>query len=128
MGTPPAGAGEAGGHRRQWGRSSGGGQAYRNYLGAIGFSFRFYASEMAANRQIKLLALEGVAPTKESIRDGSYPIASSFYAVTASPIGEPAPEETDGDLAAFLAWIRSPEGQELVEKTGYVGVGQEELR
>ena len=84
--------------------------------------------EIAANRQIKLLALEGVAPTKESIRDGSYPIASSFYAVTASPIGEPAPEETDGDLAAFLAWIRSPEGQELVEKTGYVGVGQEELR
>ena len=102
--------------------------SYRNYLGAIGFSFRFYASEMAANRQIKLLALEGVAPTKESIRDGSYPIASSFYAVTASPIGEPAPEETDGDLAAFLAWIRSPEGQELVEKTGYVGLGQEELR
>ena len=102
--------------------------SYRNYRNAIGFSFRFYASEMAANRQIKLLALEGVAPTKESIRDGSYPIASSFYAVTASPIGEPAPEETDGDLAAFLAWIRSPEGQELVEKTGYVGVGQEELR
>lgn len=99
--------------------------SYRNYLGAIGFSFRFYASEMAANRQIKLLALEGVAPTKESIRGGSYPIASSFYAVTASPIGEPAPEETDGDLAAFLAWIRSPEGQELVEKTGYVSIGEE---
>lgn len=99
--------------------------SYRNYRGAIGFSFRFYASEMAANRQIKLLALEGVAPARETIRDGSYPIASSFYAVTASPIGEPAPEETDGDLAAFLAWVRSPEGQELVEKTGYVGIGQE---
>lgn len=97
--------------------------SYRNYLGAIGFSFRFYASEMAANRQIKLLALEGVAPTRESIRDGSYPIASSFYAVTASPIGEPAPEETDGDLEAFLTWICSQEGQELVEKTGYVSIG-----
>lgn len=97
--------------------------SYRNYWGAIGFSFRFYASEMAANRQIKLLALEGVAPTRESIRDGSYPIASSFYAVTASPIGEPAPEETDGDLASFLTWICSQEGQELVDKTGYVGIG-----
>lgn len=97
--------------------------SYRNYWGAIGFSFRFYATEMVANRQIKLLALEGVAPTRESIRDGSYPIASSFYAVTASPIGEPAPEETDEDLAAFLAWICSQEGQELVEKTGYVSVG-----
>lgn len=97
--------------------------SYRNYRGAIGFSFRFYASEMAANDQIKLLALEGAAPTRESIRDGSYPLASSFYAVTASPAGEPAPEETDGDLAAFLAWICSREGQELVEKTGYVSVG-----
>lgn len=101
--------------------------SYRNYRGAIGFSFRFYASEMEANDQIKLLALDGAAPTKETIRDGSYPIASSFYAVTASPIGEPSPEETDGDLAALLAWIRSPEGQALVEKTGYVGIGQEEL-
>lgn len=97
--------------------------SYRNYRGAIGFSFRFYASEMEANDQIKLLALDGVYPDRESIRDGSYPIASSFYAVTASPVGEPAPEETDGDLAAFLAWICSQEGQELVEKTGYVGIG-----
>ena len=96
--------------------------SYRNYWGAIGFSFRFYSTEMAASRQIKLLALEGVPPTKETIRDGSYPIASSFYAVTASPVGQPAPEETDRDLAAFLDWILSDEGQELVEKTGYVSV------
>lgn len=49
--------------------------SYRNYKNSIGFSFRFYASEMAANDQIRLLALDGVFPTKESIRDGSYPIS-----------------------------------------------------
>ena len=53
--------------------------SYRNYKNSIGFSFRFYASEMAANDQIRLLALDGVSPTKESIRDGSYPISDSFF-------------------------------------------------
>jgi len=96
--------------------------SYRNYKNAIGFSFRFYASEMEANDQIKLLALNGVAPTRESIRDGSYPIASEFYAVTASPIGQPAPQEWDSDIAAFLDWILSDQGQEIIDKTGYVSL------
>lgn len=96
--------------------------SYRNYKNAIGFSFRFYASEMEANDQIKLLALNGVPPTRETIRDGSYPIASYFYAITAAPIGQPAPEETDEDLAVLLEWILSPQGQEIVERTGYVSL------
>ena len=96
--------------------------SYRNYQNAIGFSFRFYSTEMVQNGDIKLLALNGVAPTRETIRDGSYPISSYFYAVTASPIGESAPEETDPDLAAFLDWILSPQGQEIIEKVGYVSL------
>jgi phosphate transport system substrate-binding protein len=77
---------------------------------------------MVENEQIKLLALNGVAPTKETIRSGEYPISSNFYAVTASPIGQPAPEETNAELRAFLDWILSDQGQEIIEKTGYVGV------
>lgn len=96
--------------------------SYRNYKNAIGFSFRFYATEMAANDEIRLLALNGVEPAKETVRDGSYPAASAFYAVTASPKGQPAPEETDGDLGALLDWILSPQGQAVVEAAGYVAV------
>jgi len=96
--------------------------AYRNHRNAIGYTYRFYANEMVANDQIRLLSLNGVTPTKETIRDGSYPMASFFYAVTASPIGEPAPEETNAALGAFLDWCRSPQGQWLVEAVGYVGV------
>ena len=95
---------------------------YRNHKNAIGFSFRFYSTEMVENEQIRLLALNGVLPTKDTIREGSYPISSNFYAVTASPIGEPAPEENDADLRAFIDWILSEQGQEIIEKTGYVGV------
>lgn len=96
--------------------------AYRNYDGALGFTFRFYSNEMVGNNQIRLLALNGVTPTKETIRDGSYPISSYFYAVTASPIGQPAPEETNPTLKSFLDWCLSGQGQWIVEEVGYVGL------
>ena len=96
--------------------------SYRNYKNALGFSFRFYSTEMVQNGDIRLLSLNGVAPTRETIRDGSYPIASEFYAVTAAPIGDPPPQEWDQDLGGFLDWILSPQGQFLVDETGYVSV------
>ena len=96
--------------------------SYRNYQNAIGFSFRFYATEMVSSEEIRLLALNGVAPTPETIRDGTYPISSCFYAVTAAPAGLPEPRETDPELDAFLDWICGPEGQLLVERTGYVSL------
>ena len=96
--------------------------SYRNYKNSIGFSFRFYASEMAANNQIRLLALDGVSPTKESIRDGSYPISDSFFAITAAPIGAPDPRESNPKLNAFLDWILSEQGQQIVEDSGYVSI------
>ena len=95
---------------------------YRNYSNAIGFSFRFYASEMEANDQIRLLALDGVPPAKETIRDGSYPISDSFYAVTAASTGQPDPRESDPQLDAFLRWILSEQGQRIIEDSGYVGI------
>ncbi|MBE6995514.1 MAG: hypothetical protein E7429_02105 [Ruminococcaceae bacterium] len=96
--------------------------SYRNHSNAIGFSFRFYSTEMVKNGDIRLLALNGVEPTRETIRDGSYPIASEFYAVTVSDIGGPAPQESNPKLAAFLDWILSAQGQEIIEKTGYVAL------
>ena len=96
--------------------------SYRNHKNAIGFSFRFYSTEMVENEQIRLLALNGIEPTKETIRSGEYPISSNFFAVTASPIGEPAPEEHHADLRALIDWILSEQGQRIIEQTGYVGL------
>ena len=96
--------------------------SYRNFRNAIGFSFRFYATEMVENGDIRLLALDGVEPTREAIREGTYPITETFYAVTAAPVGEPAREERDRTVAAFLDWILSDQGQRLIEETGYVAL------
>lgn len=79
---------------------------------AIGYSYRYYAQTMYPNPQAKMLKINDVFPSDETIADGSYPYYSSFYAVTK---GEP-----QGNTKKLIEWIISEEGQSLVEKTGYV--------
>ena len=67
---------------------------------------------MVKDHKIKLLRIEGIEPTVETIQDGSYPLTSEFYAVTTD---EKAKQYED-----FLQWLESEDGQTLVEKTGYV--------
>lgn len=87
---------------------------YRNFKNAIGFSFRFYSTEMVKNDQIRLLSINGIAPTLENIENGTYPIASEFYAVTRS--------DADENTLLLLEWVQSQQAQLLVEKTGYTPV------
>lgn len=87
---------------------------YKNYKNAIGYTFRYYSNEMVKNKEIKLLEIDGVAPTRETIRNNTYPIASEFYIVTA---GEPT-----GNIKKLIDWVLSEEGQALVEKAGYVSL------
>ena len=96
--------------------------AYRNYKNALGYSFRFYATEMDGSDEIKLLAIDDIAPTRETIRDGSYPITSTFYAITASPIGQPPAPKVSAYTKALIDWILSPEGQQIIEDVGYVAL------
>lgn len=88
---------------------------YKNYKNAIGFSFRFYSTEMVEDDEIRLLKINGVEPNEETIRDDTYPITSEFYAITRD-------DNENANVQALLAWILSPQGQSLVEETGYVGV------
>lgn len=89
---------------------------YKNHKNAIGFTFRYYSTQMVKNNKIRLLAVDSVEPTVDNIRSGEYPITNEIYAVTA---GSDNPHVED-----FIEWILSDEGQEIVEKTGYVPVGK----
>ena len=91
--------------------------AYHNHKNALGFSFRYYATEMVENHDIKLLKVNGIAPTVETIADGTYPITSEFYAITT--------EANYEKYKPFLNWMTSEEGRALVERTGYVPLAQE---
>ena len=61
------------------------------------------------------LSVDGVAPTAENIKNGSYPIITPIYAVTYE-------ENTNENVDKLLDWILSEEGQYIIEATGYVGI------
>ena len=93
---------------------------YLTFMGrSIGFSFRFYVEGMVGKDSpeggVKLLALDGVYPDTENIKNGSYPIINELYAVTRK--GEENP-----NVQAFVDWMLTEEGQAIVEGSGYVGI------
>lgn len=88
---------------------------YRSSTGSIGFSFRYYVEGIIQNPDIKLLSIDGVAPTVENIKNGSYPVTTPLYAVTYA-------DNPNKNVPVLLDWILSEEGQEIIERTGYAGV------
>jgi len=53
-----------------------------------------------------------VEPTDENVTSGKYPIWRYLYNYL-------NPDKDKGEIAAYLAWIRSPEGQKIVKDVGY---------
>ena len=89
---------------------------FSGFLGsAIGFSFRYYVEDVAEHGGIKILAVDGVYPDKASISQEKYPIISNFYAVYDKNNKNP-------NVAKMVQWMRSAEGQRIVEETGYAPV------
>lgn len=88
---------------------------YQNRNSAIGYSYRYYLTGIMANPDVKVLKINGVEPTNENVRNGSYPIRTPIYAVTY----EGNPNE---NVDILIDWVLGPQGQELLEKSGYVGL------
>ncbi len=80
----------------------------------IGYSVYFYATSIVPDKNIKLLAVEGVKPTAATIGDRSYPLTSEVYAVIRQ--GMPA----DSTAVMLRDWLFTPEGQATIGKSGYV--------
>ena len=88
---------------------------YKNKSSSIGFSFRYYVEGIIQNPDIKMISIDGVAPTVENIKNGTYPITTPLYAVSYKDNPNP-------NVQILLDWILSAEGQKIIENTGYVGV------
>lgn len=87
---------------------------YDNAKGAIGYSYYYYVSSMHYTDQIKLLGVDGVVPSDETISDGSYPMINQSQIV----IRDDTPE--DSVVRKIIAWVQSEEGAKLAEENGYV--------
>lgn len=83
----------------------------------IGFSFRYYVTGMLAEGGVKILTINGVAPTTETIADGTYPVSGNLYAVYRKG-------ETNENVYKAVDFMLSPEGQKIVEKSGYIPLQQ----
>ena len=84
--------------------------------GSVGYSFRYYLSGMVADGNVKMLAVDGVYPDADNIRNGSYPISTDFYVVYRS-------DNENGNVKRLAEWLLSDEGQAMIEACGYVGIG-----
>ena len=83
--------------------------------GSIGFSFRYYLNDMVAADGVKMLRLNGVYPSAENIRNGTYPVIAQFYAIYRA-------DNENENIQALIDWLLSDEGQRLIEQCGYVRI------
>jgi phosphate transport system substrate-binding protein len=85
--------------------------------GAIGYSVFYYANLMYEKPNLKLLEVDGTAPTAESIGKGGYPLTNEFYAV----INKSAPQDSPERL--IRDWLVTEEGRGFMRENNYVPIG-----
>lgn len=90
---------------------------YNNSANAIGFSVYYYIDQMYSKPGLRLLAVDGVTPSNDTLADGSYPLCNDFYAVIHPDAAADSPERRLYD------WLDTDAGQDCIKKSGYVAVG-----
>lgn len=93
--------------------------AYDNTAEALGYSVYFYAKNMYQKPRLRFMAIDGVEPSSKTIRDGSYPYVSDFYAAVRKD------ELKDSYAYQLFEWLTSDDGQALINGLGYVGIRDE---
>lgn len=93
---------------------------YDNAPSAIGYTVYYYANDMEMAQGLKVLAIDGVAPSADAIRAGEYPFLNPYYVA----IGRDVPE--DSPTRILYDWVLGPDGQRLAALEGYVPVTETE--
>lgn len=73
-----------------------------------------YASLGSLNDTVKALKINGVVASPENIKNGSYKVARPFNIIVKGELKAPA--------RAFLNYILSKAGQEVIAKNGYIAI------
>ena len=89
---------------------------YHSEAGAVGYSFRYFLEELNQEGNVKVLAVNGIRPTPETIRDGSYPITVDLVCAYLKSNQKPY-------VRRVLDFLLSEDGQMIIEKTGYGRLG-----
>ena len=90
---------------------------YNNEAGAIGYSFRYFLEGLTQEKGVRMLAIDGVMPTIETIENGTYPLTTDLCAITRK-------KDPNPNVQKMLDFVLSEDGQEIVRRTGYGGVAE----
>ncbi len=74
-----------------------------------------YISLANLQGDVKAVKINGVAPSEQTVSDGTYKVTRPFIFLTK---GDPK-----GEVKKFIDWVMSPEGQSIVKQAGAVPVG-----
>ncbi|GHU77118.1 hypothetical protein AGMMS49992_24110 [Clostridia bacterium] len=86
---------------------------YENGAAALGYTYKYYLDELYQDGNIKMIAVDGIAPTDANIISGAYPFTSQYVAVIRDG-------EQDGVAGRFLDWMLSDEGMACIRQAGYL--------
>ena len=95
--------------------------AYNNSANAIGFSVYYYIDQLYSQPGLRLLSVDGVMPSNDTLADGSYPLCNDFYAVIRPDATADSPERQLYD------WLDTEAGQACIKKAGYVPAGSAKI-
>lgn len=90
--------------------------SYRNSADAIGYSVYYYVTNMYIQQGIKLLSVDGVAPSNQTISKGEYPYTQYNYAVIRADAPEGSPERK------LFEYLGTEEGKAFMTEHEYVPV------
>ena len=82
----------------------------------IGYSVYYYAMFIFPDERVKLIAIDGVKPTSDTIAERAYPLTTEVYAV----VREDMPE--DSTAIMLRDWLLTEEGQAAIAESGYVSM------
>ena len=87
---------------------------YDNGKGAMSFSYYYYVANMHGSDQIKLLGIDGVIPSDETISKGQYPFLNFSQIVTRKDLPQ------DSIVRDIIAWVQGENGARIARENGYV--------
>lgn len=88
---------------------------YDNSKDSIGYSYYYYATTMYGNENIKFLAVDGVSPNHDTIKDESYPLITAYYIVTLK-------DTENGAVSKVKKAMLESKGQEIARNAGYIEI------
>ena len=85
---------------------------YQNEAGAIGYTFRYFLEGLNEVENVKMLEINDVYPSNETIQNGTYPLVTTLYCITVKNNDNPYVQKV-------VDFLLSEDGQFLIEMTGY---------